>query len=193
MAASLSFFYRPRGSPTLGTSALFAQFKASSILKCSVGAHSQLVWNRQRRDICPIYSCILTQYLLTEKSRLRLPFRFPFPVRAAQQFRKANRNNSSNQSVIKYLSVLLLYSYTIIIHTGVSRITLRSARPAFKTLPGTFKHGQDFKNTKRSKVMQMPRLSLPSFFLSKCFSLQMGCSTYGFMNSRIPNFLEQSE
>ena len=41
----LSFFLLPAscGSPTLGTSALFAQFKASSILKCSVGAHSQLV------------------------------------------------------------------------------------------------------------------------------------------------------
>ena len=57
----LSFFLLPAscGSPTLGTSALFAQFKASSMeLKCSVGAHSQLVWNRQRRDICPIYCCI---------------------------------------------------------------------------------------------------------------------------------------
>ena len=67
-----------------------------------------------------------------------------------------------------------VFLYAIIIHTGVIRITLRSVRPAFKTLPGTFKHGQDFKNTKRSKVMQMPRLSLPSFFLSKCFFIANG-------------------
>ena len=102
--SSSSSLKRQRRSRQLTTSALFAQFKASSILKCSVGAHSQLVWNRQRRDICPIYSCILYPVPFDGKNQdfasYRLDFRFRY-FRYTTISHSANRNNSSNQSVIE--------------------------------------------------------------------------------------------
>ena len=59
--------------------------------------------------------------------------------------------------------VQLIVAYSI----GVTPTTLRLLGPAYKILPGTYRHGQDFKNTSKSMVMPVPRLSLRIFSQSK--------------------------